>query len=308
MSALAILRPTPRRTRCSAKLPVKGGVLIYGGAQTGVDDTGHAVPATADSDIIVLGKNLGETAIGGDADNSDGADGAIFVNVELPYERVEFFYRNDDTNPVAQVDVFRVCWSLDDQTVASTSLSGTLPIAGRVAEYTASGIWVEHTLSSDADRIAAAEDRIDTLETEMILSTPSTKRTITVAFDHASLAASSTNGDAVSLAIGAVLPANARIDGIAMKLATPFTGGSASAVTASVGTSADTDAIVSSSNVLAAAVDGQASTLVFGCAPNKHFSSAGAQLLLTLTPDVGHALSNLTAGSLTCDVTYKVLA
>ena len=130
------------------------------------------------------------------------------------------------------------------------------------------------------------------------------KATATIAFG--ALAAGNSNGAAVSVNIGAALPANARILGVALRLATPFTGGSAVSVSCDIGTAGDPIAIVSGANVLAAAVDGMASTMPAGKAPNKFFATA-AQLLARFTPDGAHQLANLTAGSITVDVIYSVL-
>lgn len=129
------------------------------------------------------------------------------------------------------------------------------------------------------------------------------KRTVTVG--HADLT-NAVNGTAQSINIGATLPANARIAYCDAHDFTPFTGGSASAVTLTVGSSGDLDAIIASSDVFAAAVDGGPSTLVRGIRPNKMFVTIGAQLLATFTPDGGHTLDGLTAGSVIVDVWYFV--
>lgn len=133
-----------------------------------------------------------------------------------------------------------------------------------------------------------------------------TKRSVAVAYTD--LAAGNTNGASVAINIGAALPANARILSANIRLATPFTGGSASAVTVDIGTTGDPNAIVAAADVLSAAVDGQASSMPFGIAPFKFFSSAGAQLKATFTPDGGHQLANLTAGSCTIEVLFAAVA
>jgi len=129
------------------------------------------------------------------------------------------------------------------------------------------------------------------------------KRTVTVG--HADLT-NAVNGTAQSINIGATLPANARIAYVDAHDLTPFTGGSASAVTLTIGSSGDLDAIIASADVLAAAVDGGPSTFTKGIRPNKLFATIGAQLLATFTPDGSHTLDGLTAGSIIIDVWYFV--
>jgi hypothetical protein len=107
------------------------------------------------------------------------------------------------------------------------------------------------------------------------------------------------------LNLGTALPANARIVGVNLKLATPFTGGGNAAVTLDIGSSGDPDALIDGANLFAAAVDGQVSTAPAGIAPHKHFS-ASTQLTGTFVVDVG--LAELTAGAGTVEILYCVLA
>lgn len=146
-----------------------------------------------------------------------------------------------------------------------------------------------------------------TLTTEPSISNGVQKRTVTVAYNNAALVAANSNGGAATVNIGATLPANARILGVDMRALTPFTGGSASAVTVDVGTSADVDALVDGADVFAAAVDGGPTTMPAGVRPNKTFATVGAQLIATFAPDGGHQLANLTAGSVIIDVLFTVL-
>jgi hypothetical protein len=133
------------------------------------------------------------------------------------------------------------------------------------------------------------------------------KKTVTVAFDNAALAAAATNGLAASVNIGTALASNARILGFDMRSLTPFNGGGASAVSVDVGTSGDVNALIATADVFGAAVDGGPATMPLGVRPNKTFA-AGGQLIATFTPDAGHKLSLLTAGSVVIDVLYTILA
>jgi len=135
------------------------------------------------------------------------------------------------------------------------------------------------------------------------------KKTVTIAFDNAALTATSgsANGTAATVNISTSLPANARIVGVDLNTYTPFTGGSVSAVALDVGSSGDIDALVDGADLFAAAVDGGPSTRPTGIRPNKIYATA-TQLIATLTPDAGHKLSALTAGSVVIDVIYTILA
>mgnify|MGYP001610441311 CR=1 len=133
---------------------------------------------------------------------------------------------------------------------------------------------------------------------------PVLKKTLTVA--HGDLTEGGV-GATQAINLDTALPANARIIGRTLKLATPFTGGAVASCAVDIGTAGDPDAIVDGADVFTAAVDGQASTDPSGIAPNKHFA-AGGQLLATFIPDAGHTLLELTAGSIVIDVLYTVLA
>jgi len=100
--------------------------------------------------------------------------------------------------------------------------------------------------------------------------------------------------------LGAPLPANAQILGAELQLAAPF-GTVAATCVADIGSSGDPDAIVTAADILAAAVDGQASTRPPGIAPNKRFASA-TQLQLTITADA--ALNLLGIGDMTARVLF----
>jgi hypothetical protein len=133
---------------------------------------------------------------------------------------------------------------------------------------------------------------------------PVYKKTVTVG--HADLT-DAVNGEAQAINIGTALPNNSRIVGVDMRALTVFTGGSVSAVTCDVGTSGDVDALIAAADLQTAAVDGGPATMPAGVRPNKTFASGG-QLIATFTPDGGHALLALSAGSVIIDVLYTVLA
>lgn len=128
-------------------------------------------------------------------------------------------------------------------------------------------------------------------------------QTRTVTIGHADL----TDADGEqSINIGAVLPANAMILSVDVALATPFSGGTATAVLLDIGTSGDPDAIVVNCDLFAAAVDGKASSMPAGIAPFKLFTSAGAQLLATVAAD--DDVADLVAGACTITVSFVKIA
>lgn len=127
------------------------------------------------------------------------------------------------------------------------------------------------------------------------------KRTVTVG--HADLTDADGSQD---INIGAALPANSRIVGVDIHTLTAFSGGSVSALVVDIGSSGDVDALVDGADLFSAAVDGGPATRPAGIRPNKTFAAGGqltARFLAT-----GDTLANLTAGAVTIDVLFAVLA
>ncbi|MFX5187570.1 hypothetical protein ABTC69_18670, partial [Acinetobacter baumannii] len=75
MTALTSDRDTRFRETLYREPPVKGGVIIYAGAMVAVDTSGRAVPASADTTLVVIGRAEARY------DNSGGVDGAIRARV-----------------------------------------------------------------------------------------------------------------------------------------------------------------------------------------------------------------------------------
>lgn len=125
---------------------------------------------------------------------------------------------------------------------------------------------------------------------------------LSVAITEATFAALGDTDTSEVVALG-TLPANTQINGVNIRLATPFTGGGNAACAVKIGSTGDDDAIVATANLFAAAVDGNVSALTNGIAPNKFFSAATV-INGTFTADVG--LKELTAGSCTIEILYTV--
>lgn len=251
---------------------------------------GYAVPYSTASSGYCVGVALHEQ------DNSAGDAGD--KRLQVASERCFAFTNGADSDAFDEEDLLgSAVYGTDDHTVAKTSSSGTRQAVGVFMGMEADG-KVRVYVSPALGRQAAIGDLADAGMTVA-------KRTVTIG--HADLT-DGDDGDPQAFNIGAVLPANARIMGVDMRAYTPFTGGGASALTCDVGTSGDVDALVDGADLFAAAVDGGPASMPAGIRPNKTFASAGAQLIATLTPDGSTAGTDYTAGAVTIDVLYAVLA
>lgn len=122
--------------------------------------------------------------------------------------------------------------------------------------------------------------------------------------DFAALAA--TNGLAATLNIGGLLPPGAVIDSYAVLVAAYFTGGGASAVTLQVGVAGSLGDLFSAHNLFAVTT---LNKWLQGATPGVQAvgpAFGGLQLVATVTPDGGHQLKLLTAGSAKIVVYFSV--
>ncbi len=270
--------------------PIKANVWIKRGAQVGLDSAGRAMPADtlAAGCVKVLGASLG------DYDNRTGSalgGSAASVDVEVDYG-VHGWENSGGGDVIAADDCGLPCYAADDQTVSLTSASATLPVAGIISEVRGGKVFVEQGPGPWAVASAYAAGAA---------GVGLQKRTVTVG--HADLTDADTSQD---IPIGAVLPANARILGVALHTATAFAGGTVSALALDIGSSGDVDALIDGADLFGTVVDGQAATRPLGIAPNKLFATAGAQLVARFV-STGDNLVNLTAGAVTIDVYFSVL-
>ncbi len=320
----------PRVTK-AFRLRLGADVKVWAGAKCAMAD-GFVVPVTETLGLKHFCVAL-ETA-----DNTGGSAGDVSGSFEFAVEKTLVRYTNDPDAPVTADEIGGSCYAIDDSGIVSASSdSGARSRIGTPWIVVATGdslgqrpgVYVE--LDADAgvtsDELAStdtgggaalvglapvsgiAAGNLQAFAAEIaplvLAGMPVFKSTVTVG--EADLT-SAVNGTAQAINIGAALPANARIVGVDMRALTPFTGGSVSAVTCKVGTSGDIDALIATSDLLAAAVDGGPSAMSLGIRPNKTFITAAAQLIATFAPDGGHALASLTAGSVIIDVLYTVLA
>lgn len=131
MTAMTHDRNTTRREADQFNFPVAAGERIFAGAAVVIQADGFAAPASTATGLQAVGIAEGQ------ADNTGGADGAIRVNV-----RRGCFALKQGADPVALADVGKVCYLVDDQTVAKTDGTGTRSAAGIVRDVGSAGVWV----------------------------------------------------------------------------------------------------------------------------------------------------------------------
>ncbi len=274
-------------------------VIMLTGASQGCVSEGAGA-----TDLLSIGR-FSETV-----DNTGGAAGAKSVEV-LFHRQVECLkLLNDAGSPVAANDVGAACWFLDNNTVTmdptGSSIAGIVwGLDGAYVLFEPTSRFIPGAADAASVTVADAGNLFTSGNAEGALAEARSagvfKRSL--ALGHADLVDAD---GSQTFNLGAVLPANARIVGASVKLATPFTGGGAADVKLDIGTAGDPDAIVNAADLFAAAVDGEASAMPSGIAPNKHFVAAGAQLTATVDADVN--VADLTAGAATIDVLYTILA
>lgn len=121
--------PIPeRQTR-----PVKSGVTIYPGAAV-VLNGGYLAPATTATGLISVG--VANPANGQPVDNSSGSDGDLMCDVVPGVFR---FANSTSTDAIAQADIGKDCYWVDDQTVAKTDGSSTRSRAGKIHDLNSDG-------------------------------------------------------------------------------------------------------------------------------------------------------------------------
>lgn len=134
MTALAADRIPKRRHNDgdrSYAVKLAASVTAYKGGLAAVISTGYAQPAATTAGMRVIG--VFET--------SKVTNGVTAGAKEAQVTTGCFLFKNDGTNPVAQADVMRHCYVLDDQTVQDEG-GGSAIIAGIVVAVETAGVWV----------------------------------------------------------------------------------------------------------------------------------------------------------------------
>jgi hypothetical protein len=256
--------------------PAAATDIFYAGAMVCLNTAGLASPAgAAAGQSVVIGRC--ERTV----DNSAGLTPAPTVPI-LPGT---FKWTNSGTS-IATANIGALCYAVDDESVHLDDAGSSRPVAGVIVRVDADGVVVQSLFSSSA-AVANNGGRV---------------RRITRAITTANL---TTAALSQTINFANAIEAGSRILGHSIALATPFTGGGASACTLDLGDAGDTDALIDGADIFAAAVDGEASAITLGISPNKSFAAA-TTLSVTITSDVN--VSTLAAGSLTVSVLYAVTA
>lgn len=138
MAALTAERPQTTRLGDATrpplwKLPVKANTKIWAGSLI-VVDAGYAAPGRTATGLIVAGR-AEQTS-----DNTGGAAGAKIVEAR----RGVFKFNNSSSgDAIAQADVGKICYIVDDQTVALTDATGTRSRAGMIYQVESDGVLVQ---------------------------------------------------------------------------------------------------------------------------------------------------------------------
>lgn len=138
MAALTGPRPQTARLGDDAvvplwKLPVKAATKLWAGAGI-VIEAGFATPARAATGLLSAG--VAQETV----DNTAGAAGDKVVAVR----RGPFKFNNSTAgDAIAQADVGKFCYWVDDQTVAKTDGTGARSPAGLIFQVESDGVFVE---------------------------------------------------------------------------------------------------------------------------------------------------------------------
>ncbi len=114
-------------------LGVKAAAVILSGAIVCTDSTGYAVKGSAATGLVVRGVAQESK------DNTDGSSGDIKIRTLAGVFKVK---NSSSSDELAITDVGRVCYLVDDETVAKTSNSGARSPAGLVIQVDSDGVWV----------------------------------------------------------------------------------------------------------------------------------------------------------------------
>lgn len=129
MSALVKDRNTAKRAGEVYSLPVAAGVVIYAGSLVALNG-GYAEPFSVATGLICAGRALEQI------DNTGGADGDVSITVD---SGVFKFANGGD---IDQASLGETACGVDDQTVSSSSGTGTRSACGTIVGVDSDGVWI----------------------------------------------------------------------------------------------------------------------------------------------------------------------
>jgi len=132
--ALTADRNTPMKDGELIAVPVAANAVIHAGALVAANATGFAVPGSVATTLTYLGR--ADEA----ADATGYADGIATVQVR---RGKAFKFKNSGADPVTQASLGKVCYIVDDETVAATNGTGTRSAAGIVLGIDTDGVWIK---------------------------------------------------------------------------------------------------------------------------------------------------------------------
>lgn len=161
MTAATETRLTSTREGYRLAVDVAASTLLIKGTLVAIDSSGNAVAASADATLKIAGKAREEY------DNSSGVAGDVVAEVEHGCFRWENSAGGD---AITVAHRGKVCYAVDNQTVALTSSNGSRPIAGIVEDVDSDGVWVRTDFTTleagagpDAGARMAIVTTVDTL-------------------------------------------------------------------------------------------------------------------------------------------------
>lgn len=133
MAALTSDRVTEAKRGDILHGPVEAGVVIFAGALVVRNAAGNLAPGTAATGLVGVGRAQERV------DNAAGTAGANIMR----FQRGTFAYGNAaGADEVTAADVGKICFVVDDQTVAKTDGGGTRSPAGIIHLVDSRGVWV----------------------------------------------------------------------------------------------------------------------------------------------------------------------
>lgn len=133
MAALTEGRNTPEALGPIRTGGVAASTTLFPGAMVMVNAAGFIIEGQTATGLIGVGRSEGL------ADNSGGSNGDITGE----YRPGTFRFNNSaSTDEITAADIGKVCYAVDDQTVAKTDGSSARSPAGFVDHVDANGVWV----------------------------------------------------------------------------------------------------------------------------------------------------------------------